>query len=112
MKRVRSLCVNFESCVGGGGGGVGDIKYPDLIKNTKQFLLSDGVHLNDLGDDLFLNNLQGGLDFFVLRKGNQFIPTFLCNIDKIDRGSVDWWLPHMWDHCKPARLFRSAHQVN
>ena len=62
--KVNSVAAKSELQWGGG-----DIKYPDLIKNTKQFLLSDGVHLNDLGDDLFLNNLQGGLEFFVLRKG-------------------------------------------
>ena len=66
--------------------------------------MSDGVHLNDLGNDLFLNNLQGGLEFLF---HDQFIPTFLCNIDEIRCWSVDWWLPHRWDDYKPARFVRS-----
>ncbi|XP_062583284.1 uncharacterized protein LOC134245048 [Saccostrea cucullata] len=48
------------------------IKYPDLLKNISQFLLPDGVHLNDLGNKLFLNNIQGGLEFFLSKQGNVY----------------------------------------
>ena len=49
-----------------GGGGLYKIRCFD---KSEQFLLSDGVHLNELGNDLFLNNLQGGLEFFCFKKG-------------------------------------------
>ena len=48
------------------------IKYPDLIKNIDQFLMPDGVHLNELGNDVFLNNLQGGLEYFELKHGSVY----------------------------------------
>ena len=32
------------------------IKYPDILPNST-YLKEDGVHLTDLGNDIFLNNL-------------------------------------------------------
>ena len=40
------------------------IRYPD-IKPNSYFLKQDGVHLTDLGNNIFLNTLQGGLEFFI-----------------------------------------------
>lgn len=40
------------------------IKYPD-IKPTKHFIKRDGVHLTTLGNNVFLNTLQGALEQFV-----------------------------------------------
>ena len=41
--------------------GGGYICYPD-INLSSQFLLPDGVHLTSLGNEIFLNNLQCGLE--------------------------------------------------
>ena len=64
------------------------IKYPDLIKqNIEQFLLSDGVHLNDLKLICTWINYQDDLNFFVSER-DKFIPKFLCNVGEIDRGRL------------------------
>jgi hypothetical protein len=46
--------------------GGGYIHYPDLKPNTT-FLIPDGVHLTPLGNELFLNTIQGALEVFVTR---------------------------------------------
>lgn len=43
------------------------IKHPDIIRNINQFLGNDNVHLNPLGNNKFLSDIQGGLEYF--RKG-------------------------------------------
>ena len=43
------------------------IKYPD-IKPDNRFISSDGVHLTKLGNIIFLNTLQGALEYFVTSK--------------------------------------------
>lgn len=48
------------------------IKHPDLLKNITQFLRPDGVHLTELGYGIFLNTLQGGLEYFALKRGCVF----------------------------------------
>lgn len=48
------------------------IKHPDLLRNMSQFLMPDGVHLNELGNKLFLNNFQGGLEFFQSQLGQVY----------------------------------------
>ena len=40
------------------------IRYPE-IKANKQFLKEDGVHLSRLGNDIFLNTLQGAIEIFI-----------------------------------------------
>jgi hypothetical protein len=47
-------------CKNGGG----YIRYPD-IKKSEQFVLSDGVHLTGLGNEVFLNTLQGALVYTI-----------------------------------------------
>jgi hypothetical protein len=39
------------------------IHYPD-IKADNQFLVPDGVHLNELGNNILLNIIQGAMDQF------------------------------------------------
>jgi hypothetical protein len=41
------------------------ICYPDF-KATNQFISTDGVHLTKLGNAIFLNTIQGGLETFIL----------------------------------------------
>ena len=52
------------------------LKHPDLVKNIKQFLSSDGVHLNNLGNALLLNDIQGGLEYFCQGLGSVFPDIF------------------------------------
>lgn len=40
------------------------IRHPDIRANHN-FLKTDGVHLTPLGNDIFLNNIQGGLEYFI-----------------------------------------------
>ena len=40
----------------------GYIKYPDLVLSSTALWSVDGVHLSDLGNDLFLNTLQSALE--------------------------------------------------
>lgn len=49
------------------------IRYPD-IKATRDFISSDGVHLNNLGNNIFLNILQGGLETINNSKGGLTYP--------------------------------------
>ena len=41
------------------------IRYPDF-KATNQFISPDGVHLTKLGNAIFLNTIQGGLETIIL----------------------------------------------
>jgi hypothetical protein len=41
------------------------IRYPDF-KATNQFISTDGVHLTKLGNVIFLNTIQGGLETIIL----------------------------------------------
>ena len=41
------------------------IRYPDF-KTTNQFISTDGVHLTKLGNAIFLNTIQGGLETIFL----------------------------------------------
>lgn len=52
------------------------IKYPDLLKDINQFLRPDGVHLTELGYKLFLNKIQGGLEYFALNIGRVYPTNF------------------------------------
>ncbi|XP_071173096.1 uncharacterized protein [Mytilus edulis] len=51
------------------------IKYPDILPNSI-FLKEDGVHLTDLGNDIFLNNLQGALEMFICSGSYTYPDTF------------------------------------
>lgn len=47
------------------------IKHPDIKVNQTKFF-TDGVHLSEIGNALFLNNLQGGLYTFLKGKSVMF----------------------------------------
>jgi lysophospholipase L1-like esterase len=51
------------------------LKHPDLVKNIDRFLIADGVHLNNLGNSVLLNDIQGGLEFFFQGLGSVFPET-------------------------------------
>ena len=40
------------------------IRYPD-IKASDQFITSDHVHLTSLGNNIYLNTIQGALETFI-----------------------------------------------
>lgn len=41
------------------------IHYPDIKTKTKTYLVEDGVHLASLGNEVFLNIIQGALETFL-----------------------------------------------
>lgn len=47
------------------------LKYPDITLSEIFFLL-DRVHLSELGSCIFLNTLQGGLEYFISGKGQVY----------------------------------------
>jgi lysophospholipase L1-like esterase len=59
-KRINSSIGAFVLQLGGYY-----IQYPDIALDV-QFLKRDVVHLTDLGNEIFLNTLQGALESFVL----------------------------------------------
>ncbi|XP_062607999.1 uncharacterized protein LOC134269810 [Saccostrea cucullata] len=50
------------------------IKYPDILKRHVALFRKDGVHLSDLGNDLFVNSLRNALGLF-LSTTDRFYPT-------------------------------------
>lgn len=50
------------------------IHHSDLDDGHKALLLSDGVHLSFLGNDIFINALQGALEQFILYPYNRRFP--------------------------------------
>ncbi|XP_062574087.1 uncharacterized protein LOC134235928 [Saccostrea cucullata] len=50
------------------------IKYPDILKRHVALFRKDGVHLSDLGNDLFVNSLRYALGVF-LSTTDRFYPT-------------------------------------
>jgi len=65
--RLNSSVGSFVLSKGGGY-----IRYPD-IQGNNTFLCNDGVHLTSLGNSVFLNTIQGGLEAFLL-KGARVYP--------------------------------------
>ena len=45
--------------------GGGYIRYPD-IKGSNNLLQKDGVHLTDVGNNILLNTIQGGIEQFLV----------------------------------------------
>ncbi|CAG2184747.1 unnamed protein product [Mytilus edulis] len=59
------------------------LRYPD-IKANELFLMKDGVHLTSLGNNIFLNTLQGGLEMIIRNLGiNLTFPDFQRSISTI-----------------------------
>ena len=40
-------------------------KHPNIRAGKKTLFRHDGVHLSDIGNDIFLNNIQAGLEAFI-----------------------------------------------
>jgi lysophospholipase L1-like esterase len=47
---------------------------PDIDFTTPGLYRTDGVHLSDIGNDIFLNDLQGGLETFIVSESKHFPP--------------------------------------
>lgn len=60
INRTRAFLNNVMSAFVGSLGGVA-IRHPEIKHNWPGMFLADGVHLTDLGHDIFLRNLQGGI---------------------------------------------------
>jgi len=49
------------------------VRYPEII-STMQLLRRDGVHWTEVGNNIFLNKIQGGLEYFILGTGGHVLP--------------------------------------
>lgn len=49
------------------------IRYPEIIRDRRLFE-ADGVHLSLVANNIFLNKLQGGIEYFLDGRGNVFPP--------------------------------------
>ncbi|CAG2258146.1 unnamed protein product [Mytilus edulis] len=67
--RVNNAVANFILESGGYY-----IRYPD-ISRTENMYKSDGVHLSVIGNNIFLNSIQGGLEFFMLKTNGHVFPS-------------------------------------
>lgn len=53
------------------------IRHPQFIGKPHNLYSSDGVHLSKLGNYLFLNNIQGALEYFVRDGSSRHFPVSL-----------------------------------
>lgn len=68
--RINNSIASFVTKLGGHY-----IRYPDIHRNYT-FLKSDGVHLTPVGNDIFLNIMQGAIEYFMLSNlGGLTFPT-------------------------------------
>jgi len=59
-KRVNCAIKNFVLSEGHC-----EIRHPNIRAGEKTLFRHDGVHLTDIGNDIFLNNIQAGLETFI-----------------------------------------------
>lgn len=58
-RRINSSLATFVLKMGGAS-----IKYPDIVDSHKSLFRSDGVHLSDLGNSIFVNSLKNAIGQF------------------------------------------------
>lgn len=73
MNKSRNRLNNFAAtiCLRALGG---YIKYPDLALSHETLWSTDGVHLSDTGNDVFLNTIQAALEAIII-SGMNVYPT-------------------------------------
>ena len=49
------------------------IRYPEIVRNQSLFQ-ADGVHLSPAANNIYLNKLQGGIEYFLNEDGHVFSP--------------------------------------
>ena len=69
--RKRENCA-VTNCIKNEGHYV--IKYTNIRASEIELYRFDGTHLSDIGNDIYLNNLQGALDTFITSPNTKIFP--------------------------------------
>lgn len=75
LRAMEKCRYRLNNCISSFVLGMGGryIHYPEIRKTYRQLLSQDGVHLNNVGANIRLNNLHGALEQFLF---NDWITTF------------------------------------
>ena len=65
------------------------IRHSTIRAKERHLYKFDGKHLSDTGNEVYLNNIQGSLEYFLSSNSNSHI--FSRNNSKIKRGAVLVW---------------------
>ena len=65
------------------------IRHSTIRAKERDLYRFDGTHLSDTGNEVYLNNIQGALEYFLSSDSNSHI--FSRNNSKIKRGAVLVW---------------------
>ena len=77
---VKNAVLKEDFCV---------ILHPNIRAKERNLYIFDGTHLSDTGNEVYLNNIQGALEYFLSSDSNSHI--FSRNNSKIKRGAVLVW---------------------